>query len=454
MGRSGLHHPHASQFGAASAPGIGAQAGCLVGAEGAGPFSDACPRCAPTEWSSGRAIDAVDRHCRNSSLPRSWPRRKFVHGAVGEGRIECGGGHIEGRVSAERRITCAASVDEQRAAAPDDGPKQGCIAQVGEARGDKMRNGWMGSAVLFGRSSCDGGGHRSGDRQERRQRQRQRQRPRRCGQARKGSPRMSRRPRADACQRAHSPARRGQQRRLERDEITRRQVVSVGHDNGGGGTPGCRQLVNLDGQGAALPGLIDNHADARVVPVFGLRPGWHTPARDRGDGSPTSARPTGNGLRAHQAGAFITTIGGFNTVQFAESGRCPTLAELDAIAPSNPVYLQVSFTGPAATNTLGRAFFQSRGIAVSGRRRDRRERADRGRSERAALGPDLRRQEARHARRAGLLGRARRDDELRHGRLPDPRLAGPRGRVHLRRRGELGSVHRVRPAARSCTATG
>jgi predicted amidohydrolase YtcJ len=51
-------------------------------------------------------------------------------------------------------------------------------------------------------------------------------------------------------------------------------------------------------------------------------------------------------------------------VQFAEK-RLPTLAELDAIAPGNPVYLQVSFTGPAATNTLGRAFFQSRGIAVS-----------------------------------------------------------------------------------------
>jgi len=137
------------------------------------------------------------------------------------------------------------------------------------------------------------------------------------------------------------------------------KFVSVGHDNGGGGTPGCRQFVNLEGR-TALPGLVDNH---NHIVLLGLRPGWHTPLE-------TAASIADIGATYRQriagapAGAFITTIGGFNPVQFAEK-RLPTLAELDAIAPANPVYLQVSFTGPAATNTLGRSFFQSRGIAVS-----------------------------------------------------------------------------------------
>jgi|KBSMisStaDraftv2_1062788.scaffolds.fasta_scaffold10429_3 predicted amidohydrolase YtcJ len=137
------------------------------------------------------------------------------------------------------------------------------------------------------------------------------------------------------------------------------KFVSVGHDNGGGGTPGCRQLVNLDGR-TALPGLVDNH---NHIVLLGLRPGWHTPLETATSFADIRATYRQR-IKGAPAGAFITTIGGFNPVQFAEK-RLPTLAELDAIAPGNPVYLQVSFTGPAATNTLGRAFFQSRGIAVS-----------------------------------------------------------------------------------------
>jgi predicted amidohydrolase YtcJ len=57
-------------------------------------------------------------------------------------------------------------------------------------------------------------------------------------------------------------------------------------------------------------------------------------------------------------------MGGWNPVQFAEK-RLPTLAELDAAAPDHPVLLFQGFTGPAATNTKGRAFFASKGVAVS-----------------------------------------------------------------------------------------
>ena len=40
-------------------------------------------------------------------------------------------------------------------------------------------------------------------------------------------------------------------------------------------------------------------------------------------------------MRGMPAGQFITSIGGFNPVQFAEK-RLPNLAELDAIAPIAP----------------------------------------------------------------------------------------------------------------------
>ena len=40
------------------------------------------------------------------------------------------------------------------------------------------------------------------------------------------------------------------------------------------------------------------------------------------------------------------------------------MAELDAISSANPLYLQVAFIGPAVTNSAGKAFFASRGVAV------------------------------------------------------------------------------------------
>jgi predicted amidohydrolase YtcJ len=57
-------------------------------------------------------------------------------------------------------------------------------------------------------------------------------------------------------------------------------------------------------------------------------------------------------------------MGGWNPAQFAEK-RLPTLAELDQAAPDHPVLVYQAFTGPAATNTRGRAFFAGKGIAVS-----------------------------------------------------------------------------------------
>lgn len=108
----------------------------------------------------------------------------------------------------------------------------------------------------------------------------------------------------------------------------------VGHDRGGGSDDDCTQVVNLQGR-TVLPGLVDNH---NHILLLGLRPGYHVPLEN--------ASSIAEALdilhqRASQApaGQFVTTIGGFNPVQFAEK-RLPTLQELDTIAPNNPVYVQ------------------------------------------------------------------------------------------------------------------
>ncbi len=64
-------------------------------------------------------------------------------------------------------------------------------------------------------------------------------------------------------------------------------------------------------------------------------------------------------------GAFITAVGGLQPRQFAEN-RLPTLTELDAAAPRHPVYLHVTFNGPATTNTLGKKFLEGKGVPVEG----------------------------------------------------------------------------------------
>jgi predicted amidohydrolase YtcJ len=120
----------------------------------------------------------------------------------------------------------------------------------------------------------------------------------------------------------------------------------------------CKEVINLNGR-TVVPGLVDNH---NHIILLGLRPGYHTPLESAASIADIAATYRAR-LAGVPAGQFVTTIGGFNPVQFAEK-RLPTLAELDAIAPSNPVYLQVAFTGPSVTNSAGRAFFASRGIAV------------------------------------------------------------------------------------------
>ena len=135
------------------------------------------------------------------------------------------------------------------------------------------------------------------------------------------------------------------------------KVAAVGSEKRFDDSP-CMRVIDLGGR-TAVPGLVDNH---NHFVLLGLRPGHDTRLE-----TATSIADVQAAIRARtrtvKAGDFITAMGGWTQAQFAEN-RLPTLAELDAAAPKNPVLMYNSFTGPAVTNTLGKNFFTSKGVAV------------------------------------------------------------------------------------------
>ena len=121
----------------------------------------------------------------------------------------------------------------------------------------------------------------------------------------------------------------------------------------------CTKTINLQGR-TVVPGLIDNH---NHIVLLGLRPGHDTRLE-----TAASIADVQTIIKARAktvpAGEFITAMGGWNFVQFAEK-RMPTLAELDAADSDHPVIVYQSFTGPAAVNTKARTFFAGKNIVVS-----------------------------------------------------------------------------------------
>jgi predicted amidohydrolase YtcJ len=129
-------------------------------------------------------------------------------------------------------------------------------------------------------------------------------------------------------------------------------------DFSGGKLSPCTKTINLHGR-TAVPGLIDNH---NHIVLLGLRPGFDTRLETAASIKDVQAAIAAR-AKSVPAGKFITAMGGWNPAQFAEK-RLPTLAELDAAAPEHPVLVFLAFTGPAATNSLGKAFFAGKGIEV------------------------------------------------------------------------------------------
>ena len=131
----------------------------------------------------------------------------------------------------------------------------------------------------------------------------------------------------------------------------------VGDEGQSDGGP-CMQVINLGGR-TAVPGLVDNHNHFLLL---GLRPGHDTRLETAGSIADVQAAIRAR-TKTVKPGEWITAMGGWNTIQFKEN-RFPTLAELDAAAPQNPVLMFLAFIGPAVTNTKGKDFFASKGIAV------------------------------------------------------------------------------------------
>lgn len=96
------------------------------------------------------------------------------------------------------------------------------------------------------------------------------------------------------------------------------------------------RVIDLQGR-TVIPGLIDSHMHAiRAAQFFATEVNW--------TGAPTLTDALARTRAAAQArpGAWLIVAGGWTEKQFRE-GRRPTQAELQAAAPSNPVYVQLGY---------------------------------------------------------------------------------------------------------------
>jgi len=105
------------------------------------------------------------------------------------------------------------------------------------------------------------------------------------------------------------------------------------------------KVIDLAGR-AVIPGLIDNHA-------HWVRAAEHDEVRFDGVTSRTRAlRLVGESVAQTPPGEWVPVLGGWSEEQFVDSQERFTRAELDAIAPNNPVALQ-SVYNHTILNTAG-----------------------------------------------------------------------------------------------------
>ena len=119
----------------------------------------------------------------------------------------------------------------------------------------------------------------------------------------------------------------------------------------------CTKVINLHGR-VVVPGLIDNH---NHFVLFSQRPGYDVMV-ETATSIPQAMALLKQRAQTVPAGAWVTAIGDWTPRLFAEN-RLPTLVELDQAVPDHPVFFATF--GPAVTNSVGKKFFESKGITVS-----------------------------------------------------------------------------------------
>jgi predicted amidohydrolase YtcJ len=120
------------------------------------------------------------------------------------------------------------------------------------------------------------------------------------------------------------------------------------------------RTIDLRGR-TVVPGLFDAHVHYTRA---GVNPGYDARRIERAFSIAELQEAIAARAKSVPPGAFITCIGGWNHTQLAENRR-PTTAELDAAAPKHGVYISGTGGGTGAiTNSVGRAFFATRNVAV------------------------------------------------------------------------------------------
>ena len=123
------------------------------------------------------------------------------------------------------------------------------------------------------------------------------------------------------------------------------------------------RTIDLGGR-TVVPGLFDGHVHYTRA---GVNPGYEARRIERAFSIAELQEAIAERAKSVPPGAFITCIGGWNYSQFTEQRR-PTKAELDTAASNHGVYISGTGGGTGAiTNSLGVAFFESKGVAVDGR---------------------------------------------------------------------------------------